>query len=65
MAWLCGTQSRGQGKLPPNQQQQGGENKRIPVVQTPPQQKEGLGCSRSAEHRNTGLRYYQLEQCST
>lgn len=31
------------------------ESKKIPVVQTSPQLKEGLGCSRSTEHRNTGL----------
>lgn len=30
VAWLCGTQSRGQGKLPPNQQQQE-ERREIPV----------------------------------
>lgn len=42
-----------------------GDSKKMPVVQTPPQLKEGLGCSRSSDYKNTGMRHCQLEQCST
>lgn len=41
-----------------------GEGKKIPVVQTPPQQNEKLGCS-SLQSTGTQDRHCQLEQCST